>query len=374
MKRILALLTVLAAISPSVAYADTPETIYGEALYDSTTYSVYAPSNAVGAPDNAYADFQDELGYVTLDFGEDGAVGNATLSYIILQYGASYQVDFLDADAALLERVTGSFAMYSTETEVPYAGSEPYRYVKVLCSLNQLWRLDAVASTRAEAVAEPVVETPVEEPTTVEPEPTSQGMLVKLVDDGDPNTTVDAAVYEIGADGMRHAFPSLAVYETWYHNFDDVAYIDADNLANFQLGANVTVRPGTKLVKIQSNTKVYAVGTDATLHWVTTEALAERLYGADWSTRVIDIPDTFWTNYTVGDPVTTELHPDGMLVMRPDGSVVYLGEETVYTLGNGSTEAMRFSDDDVAYATDADLSSRPLEGELTDDPNVAFPY
>lgn len=373
MKRILALFTLLAVMTPSVALADVAETIYGESVYDYMASIVYAPTNAIGAPNGVYTDFQEEFAYVTIDLGSDGATGDLTLTYQILDYGAAYQVDFLDADAALIERVSGSFAMYSTELAIPYAGDESYRYVKVLCSTNDLWRLDAVSATRAEVVED--VPADAEPPADVEEEESSsQGMLVKLVDDGDPTTTVDAAVYEIGADGMRHAFPSLAVYETWYHDFDDVAYIDADNLANYQLGANVTVRPGTKLVKIQSNLKVYAVGTDATLHWITTEELARSLYGSDWNTRVIDIPDTFWGNYTVGDAITTDLHPDGAVVIRDDSSVVYLGEETVYTLGSGATEAMRFLDEDFVYGTDADEASRPNEGELIDDPEVAYPY
>ena len=65
----------------------------------------------------------------------------------------------------------------------------------------------------------------------------------------------------------------------------------------------MTYRPGAKLVKIQTDPKVYAVSRNGVLHWVKTEALATALYGANWNTRVDDVPDTFFTNYTVGTPI-----------------------------------------------------------------------
>ncbi|NBS41345.1 hypothetical protein EBS80_01665 [bacterium] len=369
MKRLLVLLAAVPLIFPLAALADEPAVVHGVAVYDASASTTYAPSNALGAPDGVYAEFNEDLSFVTLDLGDELAEGDLTMTYRMTEFGAYYQVDFLDTNGIQLERANGSFPLYQTEIAIPYAGSEPYRYAKISCPTTPHWQLDAVSATQNVVEVTAPIEIVPEEET-----PSSQGLLVKLVDDGDTNTTVDAAVYEIGADGNRHAFPSLAVYETWYHDFEDIAFIDADHLAEYQLGGNVTVRPGTKLVKIQSDPKVYAVGPDATLHWVTTEELAQGLYGNDWNTRVLDVPAGLWGNYAVGDPITTELHPDGAVGVREDGSVVYLGNDTIYTLGAGATRSLRIDDYDYVRVTDADLAARPGTAELTDDPDVAFPY
>ena len=74
-------------------------------------------------------------------------------------------------------------------------------------------------------------------------------------------------------------------------------------MAQIPLGGNVTLRPGTRLVKIQSDPKVYAVSQGGLLHWVKTEELAKGLYGANWQDQVIDISDAFFINYQIGQPI-----------------------------------------------------------------------
>ena len=49
--------------------------------------------------------------------------------------------------------------------------------------------------------------------------------LVKLQDDGHPETQYDSTVYYIGTDGRRHAFPNQNVYFTWFPNYDRVRII-----------------------------------------------------------------------------------------------------------------------------------------------------
>lgn len=128
--------------------------------------------------------------------------------------------------------------------------------------------------------------------------------LVKLPDDGNPNTQADSAVYYIGTDGMRHAFPNDKVYFTWYASFDGIQIVSQEQLASIPLGKNVTYKPGVKLVKFTTDPKVYAVAPRANLRWVTTEAIAVSLYGADWAKMVDDISDAFYTNYMFGAEIT----------------------------------------------------------------------
>jgi len=128
--------------------------------------------------------------------------------------------------------------------------------------------------------------------------------LVKLADDGNPNTTADAAVYYYGSDCKRHAFPNLSAYMTWYADFSKVNVISPTEMANMPLGKNVTYRPGVRLVKFQTLPRVYAVAQGGVLRWVKTEDLASKLYGLTWNRFVDDIPDVFYGNYTFGSDIS----------------------------------------------------------------------
>lgn len=127
--------------------------------------------------------------------------------------------------------------------------------------------------------------------------------LVKLPDDGNRFTQADSAVYYIGADGRRHAFPNDRVFFTWYGNFDGVRVVSAADLASIPLGANVTYRPGIKMVKFATDPKVYAVSNNRTLRWVKTEAAATALYGSNWNRQIDDVSDTFYLDYNFGADV-----------------------------------------------------------------------
>ena len=68
------------------------------------------------------------------------------------------------------------------------------------------------------------------------------GDLIKLQDDGNPDTTADSAVYYVGSDGKRYAFPNAQAYFTWYRDFSLVKIVSAQEMASFQLGGNVAAR------------------------------------------------------------------------------------------------------------------------------------
>lgn len=114
------------------------------------------------------------------------------------------------------------------------------------------------------------------------------------------------AVYYVGVDGKRHAFPNSRVFYTWYTNFDSVRAVSAERLGQYMLGANVTYRPGARMVKFATDAKTYAVDQGGVLRWVKTEELAVALYGAAWNTKIDDIPDTFYMNYTFGEDVASD--------------------------------------------------------------------
>ena len=112
------------------------------------------------------------------------------------------------------------------------------------------------------------------------------------------------AVYYVGKDGNRHAFPNSRIFFTWYGGFESVEEVALTTLSTFPLGTNVQYRAGVRMVKFTTDPKVYAVSRGGLLRWIKTETLARAYYGNTWNTRVDDIPDSFYDNYTFGDDLT----------------------------------------------------------------------
>lgn len=129
-----------------------------------------------------------------------------------------------------------------------------------------------------------------------------------------------AAVYYMGADGFRYVFPNSKAYFTWYSDFDDVKFISDADLGMLQIGGNVTYRPGVKMVKIDTDPRTYAVARGGVLRHVTSESVATALYGSDWNTKIDDVPDGFFTNYEIGDPIDVSIDFDvvGTTAAVPD--------------------------------------------------------
>ena len=127
----------------------------------------------------------------------------------------------------------------------------------------------------------------------------------------DVNCTLDtlirtqdsSTVYYCGTDGGRYYFPNESTFFSWYDTFDDVEYVTTEVMASIPLKGLVTYKPGTSLVKLLSVPKVYAVAANGTLRWLTSDAMAETLYGEDWPTIVRDLSDGFFPAYDVGENI-----------------------------------------------------------------------
>jgi len=122
-----------------------------------------------------------------------------------------------------------------------------------------------------------------------------------------PNSRIkpvsSSAVYYCGADNKRYVFPNQKTHDTWYDGFAGIIELDDATIAQIPLGGNVTYRPGVRLVKIQTDPKVYAVAGGGVLRWVASEAVAVALYGENWNQMVDDVPDAFFTNYVMGEAI-----------------------------------------------------------------------
>jgi hypothetical protein len=191
------------------------------------------------------------------------------------------------------------------------------------------------------------------------------------------------AVYFYAADGERYTFPTQSTYMSWYDDFTGVKTVTDDELAAIDLAGNVVVRPGTNLVKITTVPKVYAVEPNGALVWVETEDAATALYGDNWASLVIDIPDGFWTNYADTDealdgtayPAGTLVKMDGgadIYYVNADGSWSMIADEDAFALNGWSMDdvittslTMPSAGDAISEATYNDTSQGGGGGTVT---------
>lgn len=121
----------------------------------------------------------------------------------------------------------------------------------------------------------------------------TNGRLIK-----GPNSS--AVYYSI--DTRRFAFPNEAIFRSWYTDFSQVSSVSREELAQFRLAGAVAFQPGS-LIKLTTDPKVYAVDHLAKLRWITNESTARALYGDQWAHQVKDLPDAFFSGYTIVDPI-----------------------------------------------------------------------
>jgi hypothetical protein len=108
------------------------------------------------------------------------------------------------------------------------------------------------------------------------------------------------AVYFLDKNNVRHAYPTQKVWESYFgKDFSFVETISTATMGSYDLGRNVPFKTGT-LMKIPSVNKVYRVENGAIIRWVKTEVVAKNLYGANWAQLVVDLPESFFTDYTEG--------------------------------------------------------------------------
>lgn len=141
-------------------------------------------------------------------------------------------------------------------------------------------------------------------------------------------------VYYFAPDGKRYVFPNEKTYFTWYADFSGVKTITDGQLSAIPLGKNITYRPGYKMVKITTDPKVYAVEQGGILRWVTTQEIAETLYGMNWKNRIDDVPDAFFTNYQIGTPITSSAayDPQDTMTLTPNIAIDKQFDETQATV------------------------------------------
>lgn len=129
------------------------------------------------------------------------------------------------------------------------------------------------------------------------------GALIKIPDDNDAKNLSDTAVYYYASNGKRYVFPNEKTYFTWYPDFNNVRIIPIDQMALIPIGGNITYAPASRLVKFQTDPKVYLPTKGGILRWAKTEEIVRTWFGADWNKSVDDISEAFYVNYKFGEVI-----------------------------------------------------------------------
>ncbi len=176
-----------------------------------------------------------------------------------------------------------------------------------------------------------------------------------------------STVYYLGSNMKRYVFPNEATFKSWYADFSGVQTISQSELESYPLGANVTMRPGTWLIKITTSPLVYAVEPGGKLRSIVSEANAISLWGANWASKVKDVADSFFTNYTVMSPLTAGMYPAGSLVKLSTSADVAYFDGTNYRkfASEAAFNANRFRFDFVQTAPASWTSLTPMGTDIT---------
>ncbi len=162
----------------------------------------------------------------------------------------------------------------------------------------------------------------------------SAGDLIKTAD--------DPAVYYVDSEHKRHLFVNEVTFWTWYSgDWSNIGYgsdsktvevVSQSDFGDLEAGDNVTVRPGSKLIKFKNSPRVYAVTPGGDLREVvdsdSDDSVAVALYGEDYEDRLITIQNGFEANYSKGDALTADSNlPDGSLVQYEGSDDIYYIED-----------------------------------------------
>lgn len=189
---------------------------------------------------------------------------------------------------------------------------------------------DAQAETGVEAGPDAALETSVDAQVDAQLDVSIDGAVVLNPGDLIKGYASSSTVYYYGEDQKRHVFPNQNTFFSWFttEDFNLVKTIPDEQLVAIPSGKNITIRPGTYLVKITTDPKTYAVTNCGQLHWIESEAIIAALYGPNWASLIVDVPDAFFKDYVTGPSITTSVHPDGTLIS-------YSGDANRYVVVGG---------------------------------------
>jgi hypothetical protein len=206
--------------------------------------------------------------------------------------GSSLAAPLVSGLAALLFSINPAFTPAEVRAMITAHAQNVDAVNGVFAGQLGVGRVNAAASVEAAMVAVlavPAAEVPMQ---GIPASPPSFGELVK--------SPASSAVYYKAQDGKRYVFPNAKTYATWFPDFAKVKTITIAQLASLPIGGTVTYRPGTRLLKLQTRSEVYAVSKNGVLRHLASEEVAREIFGSQWRTLVDDLPEAFFAGYRVG--------------------------------------------------------------------------
>lgn len=109
--------------------------------------------------------------------------------------------------------------------------------------------------------------------------------------------------FYLARNGKRYVFPDeTKTYDTWKSVLPPIDKISQDDLESFPLGGNVWYRPATRLIRIETDSHMYAVSHGGVLRAIN-EGTAQQIFGKDWKSLLDTLQDYYYTNYNMGEPI-----------------------------------------------------------------------
>jgi hypothetical protein len=108
----------------------------------------------------------------------------------------------------------------------------------------------------------------------------------------------EGRMFYVGHDGLLHLM-SRTVFDSWFPSEESVQTVTPAEVNRYTIGTPVCVRPGTWLVKFPGDARVFAVSYGCRLHHIRSETEAYLLYGSQWLGRLVQLPVTDRSLYTI---------------------------------------------------------------------------
>lgn len=139
-------------------------------------------------------------------------------------------------------------------------------------------------------------------------------------------TPTESTVFFVGEDRQFSYLPNAETYFTWWRDFSPVQVVPTDCNVSLQQATppGINFRPGSRLVKITTNPRVYAIEPGNIRRWIANPEVAAALYGENWAQLVRDVHVHHWPNLTEGPAITTAIPHTGQLARRGNESQVYV--------------------------------------------------
>jgi len=113
-------------------------------------------------------------------------------------------------------------------------------------------------------------------------------------------TSVSPSVFCLLPNSLRRVFPNADAFHSWFPDFSTILQVAPEDLADFRVTGNVTLKPGS-LVKFETSPNVFlVVDSSGLLRLVPSETKALQLWGPNWGALVHGVSDLFFSNYSIG--------------------------------------------------------------------------